>query len=449
MTLEQSPLTPYHTDHLFLLIGSNPLPNYIAARLLLKPDGKLYLVHSKDGEQRGTRTSTQNVAEALATLLHESYQIEASTRIPVDESNADDIYEKVTDALNALKARGSVGLHYTGGTKAMAVHAYRAVENFGKSNSQQTVFSYLDAASMSLSITGSGRSQLAPIPLDIWSRVSDGDEPSLSDLVKLHREQFDKTKTEDQVLIEFAKELAIACSKPNIAKQWRDWCDRVLRGRSYNRQTKQWETIGARKANDQDWQAETKLKQLTLDLPVESILNELLQNYLGVAAGGKLTLEQARQLVGFEYCADLCQWLDGEWLEYYVVECVRQCQQVDNEGRTLHDCLRSVRITGNSTQHDFELDVMAMSSYRFFGISCTTGMDMTKLKLFEAIIRGRQLGGDEARVAIIAPISPEKAEKYQREVNEDWQLGAPIRVFGFSDLPKLTDKLKPWFLKGA
>jgi len=35
----------YHqVDRLFLLIGENPLPNYVAARTLLKDGGKAYLV---------------------------------------------------------------------------------------------------------------------------------------------------------------------------------------------------------------------------------------------------------------------------------------------------------------------------------------------------------------------------------------------------------------------
>lgn len=31
----------YQSDYLFLLVGTNPLPNYVAAELLLKQDGQL------------------------------------------------------------------------------------------------------------------------------------------------------------------------------------------------------------------------------------------------------------------------------------------------------------------------------------------------------------------------------------------------------------------------
>jgi hypothetical protein len=36
------------SDHLFLLIGGNPAPNWVAAGLLLRDGGQIYLVHSPD-----------------------------------------------------------------------------------------------------------------------------------------------------------------------------------------------------------------------------------------------------------------------------------------------------------------------------------------------------------------------------------------------------------------
>ena len=39
-----SNLNNHKVDHLFLLVGENPLPNYVAARKLLRKDGIVYLV---------------------------------------------------------------------------------------------------------------------------------------------------------------------------------------------------------------------------------------------------------------------------------------------------------------------------------------------------------------------------------------------------------------------
>ena len=34
--------------HLFLLVGSNPLPNAVAGKLLIEAEGKIHLIHSED-----------------------------------------------------------------------------------------------------------------------------------------------------------------------------------------------------------------------------------------------------------------------------------------------------------------------------------------------------------------------------------------------------------------
>jgi hypothetical protein len=45
LAMTTPPVIPdsYKSDHLFLLVGTNPLPNFVAATLMLKPQGQLYL----------------------------------------------------------------------------------------------------------------------------------------------------------------------------------------------------------------------------------------------------------------------------------------------------------------------------------------------------------------------------------------------------------------------
>ena len=57
----------YRSDFLFLLVGTNPLPNYVAARLLAQPDATVYVLHS-DGEGS---PSTKPIAQQLETCLYE------------------------------------------------------------------------------------------------------------------------------------------------------------------------------------------------------------------------------------------------------------------------------------------------------------------------------------------------------------------------------------------
>ena len=54
----------WKTEHLLLLIGGNALPNFVAARLLLRDGGTLHLLHSP---------GTGGVARAIARQVKAEY----------------------------------------------------------------------------------------------------------------------------------------------------------------------------------------------------------------------------------------------------------------------------------------------------------------------------------------------------------------------------------------
>jgi hypothetical protein len=77
---------PLKTQHLFLLIGANPLPNYVAAMLLAQDGGTVYLLHTHGLE--GTAPFAENLRFAIRrdrphvqVVLHE-----------VDDSDSGDYY---------------------------------------------------------------------------------------------------------------------------------------------------------------------------------------------------------------------------------------------------------------------------------------------------------------------------------------------------------------------
>ncbi len=58
-----SDLEAYQTDYLFLLVGMNPLPNYIAALLLVRDGGTIYLFHSRGNQ------GTEKIASRLSSKI--------------------------------------------------------------------------------------------------------------------------------------------------------------------------------------------------------------------------------------------------------------------------------------------------------------------------------------------------------------------------------------------
>jgi hypothetical protein len=90
------------------------------------------------------------------------------------------------------------------------------------------------------------------------------------------------------------------------------------------------------------------------------------------------------------------------------------------------------------------VDVIALRGYQLFAFSCSTDKKkpLLKLKLFEAYIRARQLGGDEARVALVC--CSNDPEGLEHEMRRDVDPEGRIRVFGRKHLADLKVHIESW-----
>gem|GEM_PF-216058 len=433
-TMNTSELNKYKVDHLFLLIGENPLPNYVAARLLLNKGGTPYLVYSK---------GTKDPAERLQTILsNEPIGLKTAQLVPLNdyESDAYHIKEAIRPKLEAIKV-GKIGLNYTGGTKAMAVHAYRAV--FSKER-PDTVFSYLDPRKLEMCID---REDGDRIRLKVKPECL---EVKLAKVFQIHGWMWQE-KSEpiyQPELPDAARAFAEFHTNEQLIKLWRTWCNQVLRE-------------SARKPKDKNkWLSESKLLELpdlrleitrdnkTVELQKYQAINQALAQ-LGVAAK-KLSLQTVKDQ-GLKSLESTCKWLDGEWLEHYVLQ---QVQNIPKE-LSIDDSATSfwIRNPIYPKNTKFQFDVAFMRGYQLFAISCTTierKFDC-KSKLFEAYIRARQLGGDEARVALVCCTSEKDVNALETEIvnvlnpsPEGGKIDYKLAVFGRDDLLDLSDKIAEW-----
>jgi hypothetical protein len=214
--MSTSDFKDYKVDHLFLLIGENPLPNYVAAKTLLADGGKPYLVFTEH---------TQNPAECLKDALGLSDKEMWS--LDNNESNAAEIKKKIREIVKEIQdnpdnaKKQQFGLNYTGGTKAMAVHAYQALlqprleEPTYKLN-PEPIFSYLDSRNLKMLID----QKTNPVPLDIPKKQLDF---TLEKLFKLHGFTLSKSPKKDVTIPELVE--AIIKHK----SEWQNWCSQVLR----------------------------------------------------------------------------------------------------------------------------------------------------------------------------------------------------------------------------
>ncbi len=477
--MSTSELDKHKVDHLFLLVGENPLPNYIAARMLLKEGGTVYLVHSTD---------TAGKADCLKRRL-KSVNVE---RISLGKSEADShfIWDKIKNEVEKIAEKNpdhNFGLNYTGGTKAMSVHSYRGL--FDASGVDNPVFSYLDARSLKMLIDKDTIPKLVPVKL------------SLQEIFDLHdlRWESDKKPVTEPILPELAIEFAKLHTDPSLVIAWRWWCDNVLKPATKILKKKQ------NKPHEWEWKKDNQIDKVILkpDIAVQK-LNEVLQDSLKQPEDGKSLLETFQQenfkivkeIVDFynalwlpkytpqiekvtqllvqggylgesevelslkqiaeiskqsdvkekpylEKSKDACRWLDGLWLEHYTLHQVQEISK--SHPGWINDSGMSFEV--KDANKKFEFDVAFVKDYQLFALSCTTDASkgLCKSKLFEAYIRARQLGGEQARVALVCCYDKPKDLADEMKVDTEVDRKDPkITVFGCKELDNLHVHIQNW-----
>jgi hypothetical protein len=377
-------LALYQREHLFLLIGTNPLPNYVAAKLLTKEGGQLYLVHSRD---------TAIVADRLWENL--DWPRESVKLIQVSDTNAYDVYTRVK--AKAL-GKSNLGLNYTGGTKIMAVHAHRAIREIAPS----VVFSYLNT-DLQLIIE---QSQTQPKRILIGTAV----DVSLETLMRMHGVTFDKDKVQlEPVQPKLCTALANLHTTKQGVKTWFNW---------RRKKSKKWTVFP---------EGESGLEE------VEKALRKLV-------GGARLTQTTVAQSLGLEKESKLIDWFKGKWLEHYTLFHLKKVIAGRDD---VNDYAMNLHCIGDN--FNFEFDVAAMRGYQLFAISCTASDQKGRCKehLLEAYIRAQQMGGNEARVALVCAYRDPPS--LLAEIEEPWDAEGKLRVFGASHLLNLGDHLQEWF----
>lgn len=405
MQTTQNELEQYKTDHLILLVGSNPLPNYVSAKLLLKTGGNIHLIGSKE---------TQQIVETLKQKL-------GNTNIHVlpniEHGKPENIFSAVSDCVKGLRGNGAVGLHYTGGTKAMAVHAYRAV----KACKPDAVFSYLDAHSLSLIIDGehgkNGGKQDIVIPVEPKDLQMD-----VTALAGLHNIEFKRSPSKEPKKLELSQALQYEFENGGA---WRCWL------RENAMEYKKGKLVP---------QKPEELKKISIPLP---LFNRL---YEALGKPSEATITAWARAAGYsdnkDGLKDFVEWAEGGyWLESVVFA---ELQKIKKDCK-LNDIGMEYHVKGSSSDDKFEFDVAAVRGYQLFAISCTTDASngLCKSKLFEAHNRARMLGGDEAKVALVCYHEKPKKVLEDFKSNHFFAEGS-VKVFGKPELPKLSDHLKEW-----
>src|SRR6476469_1376638 len=125
-------------------------------------------------------------------------------------------------------------------------------------------------------------------------------------------------------------------------------------------------------------------------------------------------------------------------LEHYVLQQVKKIA----DRNFIKDYGLKFKVPLLGTQQGFEFDVAFTRGYQLFAmsVSTTSKRDLCKNKLFEAYLRARQMGGDEARVALICCTNEPDTLNAEVAVLDDKK----IAVFGRDDLMDLSSRIEGW-----
>lgn len=418
--------------HLFLLVGSNPLPNAVVGKLLIEPRGKIHLIYSKD---------SCPVAKKLREWLKKKINGLNVSFTVVAENDPKSIVNGIKQVLNDVVGSDvSVGLNYTGGTKMMSVHTYRALERWADGKKVKPQFSYLDAGTLRIIFD-----PREDDPFFKHEYVGLKAELSLKDLQDLHGIKPDNSPNDIPMLPKTAQALATYSKKINgFANSWNGLVG-VLKNELSISTIKDYVRKNIPEEKREEIIKAKKCIFRTLHNELQESQDEATDKNMSISLKQKKFSNKTREFK---------LWLQGVWLEHYVLRILRDLRKKGN--LKLRDCLQNVQtsiskphkseIDNDSESQDtqFEVDVITIRGYQLFGFSCKTINKKAVLKraLFEAYIRAQQLGGDEARVALVC--CAEDPKGLEKEMAQGMAHKERIKVFGRRHLADLGDCVEQW-----
>lgn len=398
-------LKDHQVDHLLLLVGGNPLPNYVAGRLLARNARQIKFIHTPQ---------TEDIAKGLAKVLGAP---EASLVPLTDEFKPSVIFERIKSIIDSCRD-GDVGLHYTGGTKVMAAQARLAARD----SARKVKCSYLDARTLNMVMERATESGA-----DGFYFVGDDPEVELkvNSLMELHGIRLKKDSASGAAtwhsdMAERERDLAKSILEGEI-QAWNQWTAENLRA---------WDRVKL----SYDMKKARDLRLIEMAIPAEGVRAAFMRH----GAEGE-TLEGWAKSAGFKPNSDsitaFAKWLEGGWLEVAMFDLLSHIN--NSHSVNLSDLGTNYMSVDEANQDLFEFDVAATRGYRLFALSCTTSGDirLCKGKLFEAYHRARQMGGDEARVALLC--AHEKPDDLLRTFRREYlSAEGAVHIFTINQLKR-------------
>lgn len=377
--MNDTPDVSNRVQDLILLIGHNPMPNYLVTALL-RPK-RIHCLYTKNG--------TKEICSHLVSVLEQQMPDIETNEYPLDDA-ANPLVIK--NAMNLMPP--GAHLNYTGGTKAMTVNAYDYWLNYLGGDPSRA--SYLDGHKGILYFN------------DGKMRKLDGCSITLNEVLKLHGLQ---TGSESSYHPD-------ANIKPEDAVKI---MDAVLKQGLRERMNNAFKSLSDCIKNP----TEECRQELNILPP------ECQPGFMQIPGWPAVSSEAVRN----SWVAFLKH---GGWFEDFVGYTVRQACPEAQVAIRLKPKSVNTGIHANTEENiDTEIDLLVLLGYRIYLISCTTSKDhqRVKMKYYEAQNRVALVGGDLAKAAVACLLDPDKASKVETNATVLWQPAhSAVKVFNIEHI---------------
>lgn len=363
---------------LILLVGSNPLPNYLAASAL-RPK-RVILIYTPE-----TQLQKDFLTQTLADQRHDCKIVEELT----SSTTAIDVRQTIDNLMR--NNDGGMSLNYTGGTKVMAAQALRAFYN---NDGLEAGASYLDEG-------GAGK--------DPVLRFDNGEDRSitelgarlrLTDILSLHGIKYQPRSPRPYTPAD--AEVLCHAIIGNVSLAHTMYQSVYRRNDSaVNRKRMKLREASESPINFTEYGLNLSIKSL----PFEGMSNSAYDNW--------------------------SDFVSGEWFEFWIGERIKEATVHSNPEITI-----GINAFRGETRAQLQVDGAVIQGCRSYFLSCTTSTQkaLCKSKLFEINIRSKHLGGDLARAALFCLGSSETVAELQNDIRALWGATNTTRVFGIEDV---------------
>ncbi len=455
---------------LILLIGTNPLPNYVAVKHFKKNNNlRIWMICSEKNKDIGQQ-GTKDYAENLQKVINDEDIICSEIKYIEDINNKEKIKQKADEILSELEKNNCKHAHlfYTGGSKAMAVHTYNTFSD----NNKQIDFSffYLSARDFKIHFDDSN-AKTDDLRKNIKMNFEELNELHGFTMLSFNKHEKYENKEFKNTIDKFQR-----CIENDTISDFynkntgfdRDFfmkgCDKKFKkifeylsnntsdlNKSLNDETAYQKILQKITNENQKINFEEKYnfaKELINTTPegvVREIFDSFSENYKIYDNGifnKKIDRHNYKKVI---------YYIDGFWFEDYVEKIISEMKHTNEieYDQLLTNVKPKVRPDDNS---DFEIDLTLMKGYQLIGISCTTSAlkKECKFKGFEIILRTRQIGGTEAKAILITRADKDNVDILQKEL--ELNTGTTqnnILVLGLDDWKskELKEKLKNFIME--